>query len=51
MSTPNYSTETIDRIKKLDRIRSLGVNPFATKFDMTNTIGDILARYPAKIVE
>jgi lysyl-tRNA synthetase class 2 len=51
MSTPNYSTETIDRIKKLDRIRSLGVNPFATKFDMTNTIGDILARYPAKIEE
>jgi lysyl-tRNA synthetase class II len=51
MSTPNYSTETIDRIKKLDRIRSLGVNPFATKFDMTNTIGDILARYPAKVEE
>lgn len=51
MSTPNYSTETLDRIKKLDRIRSLGVNPFATKFDMTNTIGDLLAHYPAKIEE
>lgn len=51
MSTPNYSTETLDRIKKLERIRALGVNPFATKFDTTHQIGQILAEYKAKIEE
>ena len=51
MSTPNYSTETLDRIKKLDRIRSLGVNPFATKFESTHQIGQLLAAHPAKIIE
>ncbi len=51
MSTPAYSTETIDRIKKLERIKSLGVNPFATKFDTTHQIGQILASHPTKIEE
>jgi lysyl-tRNA synthetase class 2 len=49
MSTPNYSNETLDRIKKLDRIRSLGVNPYATKFDTTHQIGHILQMYPSSI--
>ena len=47
--SPNYSTETLDRIKKLERIRALGVNPFATKFDMTNSIGEILLKYSSNI--
>jgi hypothetical protein len=38
MSTPNYSGESIDRIRKLERIRSLGVNPFAYRYDMTEAI-------------
>ncbi len=38
MSTPDYSTETLDRIKKLERMRSLGVNPFATRYSSTHTI-------------
>lgn len=49
MSTPNYSTESLDRIKKLGRIRALGVNPFAHKFDATHPIGAILRDHPAKI--
>lgn len=48
---PSYSTETIDRIKKLERIRSLGVNPFATKFETTHQIGNILTLHKAKIEE
>ncbi len=51
MSTPNYSTETLDRIRKLERIKSLGVNPYATKFDITHQIGQILGNHPAKIEE
>lgn len=47
----NYSTETLDRIRKLERIKALGVNPFATKFDTTHQIGQILAKYPTKIEE
>ena len=38
----DYSTETLDRIKKLERIRSLWVNPFATKFDTTHNIWALL---------
>ncbi len=49
MSTPDYSTETLDRIKKLERIKSLGVNPFATKFDITDSIGNILSKNPSNI--
>lgn len=51
MSTPNYSTETLDRIRKLERIKTLGVNPYATKFDITHQIGQVLANHPAKIEE
>lgn len=49
MSSPDYSTETLDRIKKLERIRALGVNPFATKFDTSENIGNILSKYPSSI--
>ncbi len=49
MAHPDYSTETLDRIRKLERIRSLGVNPFATKFDSTYNIGGILTKYPSSI--
>lgn len=51
MSAPSYSTETLDRITKLERIRALGVNPFATKFDVTHQIGAITREYPTKIEE
>jgi len=51
MSTTNYSTETLDRIKKLERIKVLGVNPFATRFDSTHQIGTLLVKYQAKIEE
>jgi hypothetical protein len=51
MFTPDYSTETIDRIRKLDRIRTLGVNPFATKFDTTHQMSKIIKNHPAKIEE
>jgi lysyl-tRNA synthetase class 2 len=51
MTAPNYSTETLDRIKKLERIRTLGINPFATKYDSTHQIGQILSNYPSKIEE
>lgn len=47
----NHSTETLDRIKKLERIRALGVNPFATKFATSESIGAILDAYPAKLEE
>jgi lysyl-tRNA synthetase, class II len=49
MPTTDYSSETLDRIKKLERIKSLGVNPFATKFDMSSSIGEILSKYPSSI--
>lgn len=51
MSTPSYSTESLDRIKKLERIRALGVNPFATRYDTTHQIGQILSTYRAKLDE
>ena len=51
MSTPNYSGESIDRIKKLERIRSLGVNPFANRFDTTHQIWAINSQYSAKLEE
>ena len=49
MSTTNYSSETLDRIKKLERIRSLGVNPFANRFDLSHQIAQITSRYPSTI--
>lgn len=49
MSNPNYSTETLDRIKKLERIRTLGVNPYATRFDATHQIAQIISKYPSNI--
>lgn len=51
MSTSQYSSETLDRIAKLDRIRSMGVNPFAHRFDITNSIAKISESYPAKLEE
>ncbi len=51
MSTPNYSTETLDRIKKLERIKTLGVNPFATRFSATNQVQELIGKYPTKIEE
>lgn len=49
MSTPNYSTETLDRIKKLERIQSMGINPFATQYESTRQISEINTTYRAKI--
>lgn len=51
MSTRNYSGESIDRIRKLERIRSLGVNPFAYRYDTTATIWAINSQYVAKLEE
>lgn len=51
MSTPNYSNETLDRIKKLERLKDLGVNPFATRFDATHQIADILKNYTSSLSE
>ncbi len=51
MSQPNYSTETLDRIKKLNRIKSLGIDPFTTKFDVTDQIAQVLSKYPQSIEE
>ena len=44
MTTPNYSNETLDRIKKLEKIKDFGVNPFATKFDANHQIAQILEK-------
>lgn len=49
MSTSDYSTETLDRIKKLERIKALWVNPFATRFDITHQIWQISSQYPTNI--
>ncbi len=51
MTTPNYSTETLDRIKKLERIRALGVNPYATRFDTTHQIGQVISAHKPKLEE
>ena len=51
MTLPNYSTETQDRINKLHRIRAMGVNPFATRFDASDSIANILVKHPSKITE
>jgi len=39
----SFSGESLDRIKKLDRIRALGVNPFATRFDVNTSIAEVNA--------
>lgn len=49
MSTTDYSSETLDRIKKLDRIRSLGVNPYATRFGITDQIIVTTSKYQSNI--
>ncbi len=51
MSQPNYSNEALDRIKKLERIRTLGVSPFATRFNVTHQIQNILKDYKKKLDE
>ena len=45
----NYSTETLDRIRKLERIKTLGVNPYATKFDITHQIGQIVSSFAKEL--
>ena len=42
--TPDYSPETFDRIARLERIRALGVNPYATKFGMNTDIATLNTR-------
>ncbi len=51
MSVPNYSNETLDRIKKLERLRDLGINPFATRFDTTHQIEQIIAKHASSLTE
>lgn len=38
------SQERMDRINKLDQIRSLGITPYAPKFDKKDTIGSLIAK-------
>ena len=33
------------RIKKLDRLRSLGIDPFGGKFNVKDSAPDVIARY------
>src|SRR2546428_2873798 len=33
------------RLKKLDQLRSLGIDPFGGKFDVQDRAGDLIARY------
>ena len=33
------------RLKKLDRLRSLGIEPFGAKFDVKDRAGDVIARH------
>src|SRR5438132_3044119 len=33
------------RFKKLDQLRSLGIDPFGGKFDVQDRAGDLIARY------
>lgn len=47
----SYSTETLDRIKKLERMRALGVNPYATRFDTTHQIGQVISTHKPKLDE
>lgn len=49
MSTTNYSNETLDRIKKLERIRSLGINPYATRYNISQPIVAISEQYSSNI--
>lgn len=51
MNTQHYSNETQDRIKKLEKLRAFGINPFATRFDTTAMIADILASHPSSLSE
>lgn len=51
MTIPNYSNETLDRIKKLEKIKAFGVNPFATKFDATHQIAQILEKFKSSLDE
>ena len=51
MTTPNYSNETLDRIKKLEKIKDFGVNPFATKFDANHQIAQILEKFKSSLDE
>lgn len=46
-----HADEVQTRINKLGRIRAMGVNPFAARFDITHPIGEILSKNPAKIEE
>lgn len=46
-----HADEVQTRINKLERIRALGVNPFAARFDITHPIGEILTKNPMKIEE
>lgn len=38
---PDYSTESLDRIARLERMRSLGVDPYASTFSSHSSIRDV----------
>jgi lysyl-tRNA synthetase class II len=38
---PEFSSESLDRIKKIEQLRALGINPYAQKYDRTHRIADI----------
>ena len=49
MPPNDYSSETLDRIKKLARIRALGINPYATRFDISDQIINVTSKYKSNI--
>jgi lysyl-tRNA synthetase class 2 len=38
---PEFSSESLDRIKKIEQLRALGINPYAQKYDRTHHIAEI----------
>ena len=41
----DLNDQIAQRIKKLDQLRALGVDPFGGKFDVKDRAGDLLTRY------
>ena len=41
----DLNDQIAQRLKKLDRLRSLGIDPFGGKFPVTDRAGDLIARY------
>ncbi len=38
---PQYSQESLDRLKKLERMQNLGISPYASKYDTNHTCAQL----------